>query len=189
MRKKMTVLVLAVLVSVICSMPTMTVLADGWLSDVEEIELNKTYKDYFSSSDYNAYEFMIPSDGTINIHSESELDYFYSNRWSGTTQYAIYNTSNTDKAIWSNKGLNYKQSTARGLYIASQEVPLRAGTYYLVMYSVGITNQYSTHIAKNVIYSLKLNYNSDISVPALDNVISGKHAFTADWEKTAGRIH
>ena len=187
MRKKMTVLVLAVLVSVICSMPTMTVLADGWLTNVEEIELNETFKDVITSEDDfdlniagKAYKFMIPVDGNVTIKMESKQINFFMTPGKRTNYY-IYRTADVDKDIWHSLWgwEDYEHSSARNVYYVSKDVYLKSGTYYFVM-------EHNHYNEDPTPYTLNFKFDAGIPSPSITKVTVGKKAFVANWEKISG---
>ena len=163
-------LALLVSVNVIGVSHPISALAYDQQTEPQDIELNKTYKDNTATAFSNVYNFMVPTDGTIDLQIESENKYYI-----GWGRYYIY--TDDDKLVWKDEnGLKYDYSYSKEKYCGSSEIPIKMGTYYLVIRS----NIYTD------IYSFSLSYQSDIREPELESVITGKNFLTAGWDKVSG---
>ncbi len=148
--------------------------ADGWIDNVEKIELDTTYQGFRAKDTYEAYSFDVPAKGTITIHIESSNPYAV-NTGNFISDYRhIYKSSDVDNEIESFLfSKNY--SSARDVYYADHTLSLNKGTYYLV------SSAYSTEGE----YEFSVNYKANISSTKITKLTAKKGGFKAQWKKSA----
>lgn len=139
------------------------VFADGWLSDVEGIELDTTYEGFSQYDQSEAFGFTVPAKGTINIHIESE------NYAPLVNDFYIYSSKNVDEYIHKMDYGYYdlKQSSARGVYYLDEKISLPKGNYYFVNLDGNDSGA----------YEFSLDYKANISGTRITNLIPKKKGF------------
>lgn len=169
MRKILSVwLALVLVLTSVIAVPLTGFADESGRAEVREIELNKTYKDTASVYYRHTYEFVVPSDGVVTFQLESKQKYYF---W-GT--FSVYNEA--DKLVWQGYRMDFDYSNSRGVYYASNDIPLDAGTYYLTT----LTNKYDT------IFTIRLAYDLGIPAPVLGSMKAGSHSIIAEWDKVSG---
>ena len=182
--KKTISLLLSAIMLISALMANTTAYAAGWASTAKSININTSYTEFASKSDYylssgygNYYDvfvFSIPINGKIDFYLESEsFHYIYSNTNYSETYYYIYSVDNPDDYIFANDFYyNYNYSSGRNVYYGTHSIQLSAGSYYFVAeynkYDVN-DNEYNGKT-----YNFTLKYSPSISKPSSLKVTSRK---------------
>ncbi len=159
---------------------SVTAFAEGWLSYAEEIELDTTYTEGASKTDYNGncdvFKFTVPIDGkiTFNIESEEpEIFYFY------YTYYYIYSSKDVDDYLYEFSP-DYEYSSARDVYYTSTSFNLPKGTYYFLV-------EYRDSDCYESTYDFELAFTPSIAKPTIKSIANTSNAIKLTWGKV-GKI-
>ena len=144
---KKTLSVLMSIIMLICTLTgfSITVQAGGWSDYAQNVQFGVEYTNILSTSDYrdndgnyyNAYKFYVPYTGkvTIKLTTETQKAIYYN--------YDIVNSNfvsvSADEETYHLSDIEY--NSAIGIYSYSFSQPLKAGTYYYILYgeyNVGI---------------------------------------------------
>ena len=164
--------------------------ASGWLDNVQNLEFDTNYSMCWigtnMSVDYDAFQFSVPSYGTVNLNISSENVYYISSWYTNEfTSYYIYSSNDLNNYLvkW-----NYQNEDSRGYnsalgeYYENYSNTLSAGDYYLVVkYKFDI---YGNNVSGDT-YELQLSYKPIFSNTSISKLQARKKAFRVLWNKAS----
>ena len=169
--------------------------AEGWLDNVQEIEMGVSYSDnftyddysYYSNSDFkdylcDSYKIDVPEDGSISFAMESADERYSSGFYS--IKVDIYKIDDPDNALYHDT-LKFSLSTSRGCYyVDGLKYGLNKGTYYIVLsFGMGV-HQVTSEPTES--YTITVDYNASVATTRFKSCEKTKKGLSLNWNRVSG---
>ncbi len=169
--------------------------AEGWLDNVQEIEMGVSYSDNFTYDDYSyysnsefkdylcdSYKIDVPEDGSISFAMESADERYSSGFYS--IKVDIYKIDDPDNALYHDT-LKFSLSTSRGCYyVDGLKYGLNKGTYYIVLsFGMGV-HQVTSEPTES--YTITVDYNASVATTRFKSCEKTKKGLVLNWNRVSG---